>query len=1022
MWHSTVSLPVFGLLLLAALGCTEKEATEPVSFYDRRIQPILQSSCASSPTQSGCHVGFDDRGNAFGNLSVESFEDVSLRRDLLETYGPYGVPALLLKVVPSQPVRLTSWDDSEPLIIDTDIAHAGGSLMDITSSSFTQIQRWIDRGATASNTVPAAADLAATPCVATLGAGEGFDSSVDPSAADFATFRSEVSGVLSSSCVAGNCHGAVANSLYLTCGDTAEQERWNYYAVRDYVSSETHSSEILRRALSQIAGGSFHEGGAIYQTTNDPGYRSIERWAAEKGGPSNVPTDPGFVFFAERVQPVLVKKGCMQLGCHSPSIFHDYRLRGGSGGHFGLPAALKNYDLSLEQISLSSPDPNASRLIRKNLAPRFGGGIRHRGGPLLAGSVLADCDMEAAATGPVNDQDPYCVIAAWIELERQELMSGELPLSAVVYVSRATLPSADTPQDFESFSAGADLVRASAAIDPLDGWITLSDTASLLGPCGLDFATVDLRRPQVSWDGTRIAFAARTAASAPWQIYVSDDTGCSAESAINAAPVDVNGASIPANGELIHNFDPAFAPDGRIVFASTRGNVMNTSGFSYSGPQRSPANPSRLNANLYISESGGIRQLTFLLNQELLPSFMSDGRLIFTTEKRAPKFYQLAGRRINLDGGDYHPLFGQRSTIGYSQLTDVVELSDKNLAAIFSEQGAAHGAGAIAIVNRSLGIDQQSTDPADYTQDPTAIDWPNPDFYQHSISMPDPAASGRLESTNGAYRNPSPLPNGRILVSYAAAETDLSTVTTPFGLVALDPTSGERRSLVAGGPNIVWPVAVYARANHGIFTSRPDEPNGVTRISTADAMQDRAEITFLDLPLLTSLMFQNTRTGRDIASNPQLEIWESLPPAAGVTDYASGGNFVVQDDFGSVYVRRRLLGKPTLSLDGSSRVQVPGGVPLVYSANVRLAGDSAPTRHFLREELQFYPGEMTRQSFPRSMFNGLCGGCHGSVSGMENEISVNPDILTSASNVSAASLLPTEILDRNGAVQGPPFP
>jgi len=34
------------------------------------------------------------------------------------------------------------------------------------------------------------------------------------------------------------------------------------------------------------------------------------------------------------VQPILVKKGCMMLACHSPAQFHDYRLRGGSGGSF----------------------------------------------------------------------------------------------------------------------------------------------------------------------------------------------------------------------------------------------------------------------------------------------------------------------------------------------------------------------------------------------------------------------------------------------------------------------------------------------------------------------------------------------------------------------------------------------------------------------------------------------------------------------------------------------------------------
>jgi hypothetical protein len=54
-----------------------------------------------------------------------------------------------------------------------------------------------------------------------------------------------------------------------------------------------------------------------------------------------------------------------------------------------------------------------------------------------------------------------------------------------------------------------------------------------------------------------------------------------------------------------------------------------------------------------------------------------------------------------------------------------------------------------------------------------------------------------------------------------------------------------------------------------------------------------------------------------------------------------------------------------------------------------------------REEMQFYPGEVVRQGFKRDLFNGMCGGCHGSISGQENEVAVNPDILTQASSVIA---------------------
>ncbi len=56
--------------------------------------------------------------------------------------------------------------------------------------------------------------------------------------------------------------------------------------------------------------------------------------------------------------------------------------------------------------------------------------------------------------------------------------------------------------------------------------------------------------------------------------------------------------------------------------------------------------------------------------------------------------------------------------------------------------------------------------------------------------------------------------------------------------------------------------------------------------------------------------------------------------------------------------------------------------------------------------MQFYPGEVVRQGFRKDLFNGMCAGCHGSVSGKENDIAVNPDILTQASDVIARSKAP----------------
>jgi len=169
------------------------------------------------------------------------------------------------------------------------------------------------------------------------------------------------------------------------------------------------------------------------------------------------------------------------------------------------------------------------------------------------------------------------------------------------------------------------------------------------------------------------------------------------------------------------------------------------------------------------------------------------------------------------------------------------------------------------------------------------------------------------------------------------------------------------------------------------------------------------------------LLFQNTRTGRYVPDQVQIVkgIWESLPPT-GATSFADADpSFVTTDAFGQVYSRRRLLGSPVVYGDDSAAMRIRGGAPIQLEVLAKLAGDAEPIAHLQREEMQFYPGEVVRQGFRRELFDGMCGGCHGSVSGKENEIAVNPDILTQASDVIARRKTPTDLSQSSGKDVGP---
>ena len=241
----------FGLLLALLPAACSKEEPRESTYFDRAIAPVLSTSCSRANTGAGCHVS-TPKGNAFGNLDTTSFEGIDKRRDLLADYGPYGQPAFLVKNVPDFQVEVKSFDGTR-VVVTTDIKHAGGPIFEPTATAYQTLRRWINAGATKNNTGIGLATAARTACSTAIPSAPGFDPGVDPSRADFGTFRDRANPVFRS-CAAGNCHGTPANDLYLTCGDSPEQIRWNYFAATQYLGQTPEESEITRRPARAVAG------------------------------------------------------------------------------------------------------------------------------------------------------------------------------------------------------------------------------------------------------------------------------------------------------------------------------------------------------------------------------------------------------------------------------------------------------------------------------------------------------------------------------------------------------------------------------------------------------------------------------------------------------------------------------------------------------------------------------------------------------------------------------------------------
>ncbi len=1006
------------LALLAAVagsGCKRAEKT-PYSYYDERIAPVLDIGCQRQST--GCHVD-DGHGFALGNLDLSSYDALMQRSDVLAPYGPYSAGLLLLKGGDPIQVRVETLDPPDPaqpdrryVTVTTDIRHGGGEgAIAQGSADYSLLKQWIDGGYSRTGVPTEQLDGNRGRCVSGVGSLPGLDVDLDADPEDAESFRrfvDDVQPVLVESCAGSRCHGSRSADLQLACGDDAREARWNYAVAIRHLSEQAVQSELLRRPLALNAGGVYHEGGDIFRDTEAQQYRVIRAWAEDLA--SRRPEllrfttdDDGLRFFANRVQPVLVRKGCMFLGCHSPAMFHDLRLRGGARGDFSEIATRRNHEMSRLMLALESTDPNASRLIAKNLCPAETGGhgVKHRGGVLLedfggcgdpdARAALERCADVDAEGGDLNEVPAYCVLARWHAIERQlAIERGEIDdapgPAGIVWVARP--PGVGSVTDFHVFRPDADLLIADATLDAAGG-VALGIPRSLLASCNLP-ASVDVRNPAVARDGQRIAFAVRADASAPLRLYEVSSSGDGCGPIPGVAP-----AQDAQDGILLHDFDPAYARDGRLVFASTRGYLDGGGGLR--GPTLTPA-ALEPNANLYVFDPGAdppIRQLTYLLDHELAPSFMADGRLIFTAQKRGEGFHQLAGRRQNLDGGDYHPLFAQRPSIGFESATEIVELANRDLALVAAPLSARDGGGAIAVVNRSIGPDQDDRDPGDRA-------------YIHSLTTP---AAGAFGGGSGVFRSPAPLPSGRLIASCDLTASDLSAASPHYGLCELDPTGAEPPREIYADPDrvAVEVVAVYARAQHGVFQSRSDEVNGSTHI---EAGAEDAVVHYLDVPLLGTLLFSNTREGRPLDRRVRgLEFFQPAPPPSSAANFDQLDD-VIEDEYGRFFQSLRSLGRASLQRDGSTRVRVPGGTPLIIALTgedgdvLPFTGDApfaGPMRQ--REAVQFYPGERVKQGMPRDLFDGICGGCHGSVSGRELDVGVDVDVLTAASATFASDEL-----------------
>jgi hypothetical protein len=196
-------------------------------------------------------------------------------------------------------------------------------------------------------------------------------------------------------------------------------------------------------------------------------------------------------------------------------------------------------------------------------------------------------------------------------------------------------------------------------------------------------------------------------------------------------------------------------------------------------------------------------------------------------------------------------------------------------------------------------------------------------------------------------------------------------------VVALDPQTGGRTNILAGAGAEVEAVVAYRQEERKLYYNRRQLVFGGFQDVSDMA---HAVVHFLDAPVLATLLGANLRRGRH------------------VDEFRNADQVVFLDAGGQE------IGSAGLAGDGSVKVRFASRTPVLIGLR---SGGGMIFR--MTEEHQFGPGENISIGVPEALFNNACGGCHGSASGRELDISVRPDVLTGASQSQSKEASPTAI-------------
>ena len=482
----------------------------------------------------------------------------------------------------------------------------------------------------------------------------------------------------------------------------------------------------------------------------------------------------GEKFFDDYVMPIFLKRGCALEACHSPG--RGQRLQAALG-HAGLPLArsrcTSNYDAARRDFLVPDvPDVRQSRLVKKPVRRRS---PRAASASCIAAarrcSRRARCSIRrcARSRSPPTARDAVlhhrrvAPRRARGAPRRRPGRRDDVRLDAAASSPWRGRPTTIARSTSTPIRAGADLVDS--ARSPLgaarrastprgDGDAAACSTTARASPPIAATSTCAI--PPSPTTRRKVAFAMR-ARSPPTR-----STSTRSRSTPRTPAPSHRRQRHVGERHPLHNLDPMYAPDGTLVFASTRGrpSVGPTLLAQVSPAADRPVAHARHGGDGY----GAPEQMTSLLGSELAPA--DDARTARSRSpprRRARTSISSRGRRMNWDLTDYHPLLAQRAVARRRSVHAELAMHavDRLRAGDRHPRRASIATSSLILSDvGAQGRRRHARAPSTARSGPFEADRSDVQFLK-SLTILDPAATGRAGATQGAYRSPFPLPDGR---------------------------------------------------------------------------------------------------------------------------------------------------------------------------------------------------------------------------------------------------------------------